>query len=126
MRVPKFKPTGEYCEVCGEPQYETPGGVCCRNGHGGAPSISREEADLKRTRKSFVGLPPIRHWDVGEDGERYPRYTDAEAQRIARASWGVHFLLPHPDDEPAYADGLREFHRAMTLNPKQDPKGKKR
>lgn len=25
------------CSVCGEPQFETPHGVTCRNGHGGAP-----------------------------------------------------------------------------------------
>jgi len=27
------------CSVCSEPQYETPGGLCCLNGHGGASSI---------------------------------------------------------------------------------------
>lgn len=25
-----------YCSVCREPQFETPGGTCCANGHGGA------------------------------------------------------------------------------------------
>lgn len=27
---------GTKCSVCGEPQYETPSGVTCKNGHGGA------------------------------------------------------------------------------------------
>jgi len=26
------------CSECGEPQYATPSGNCCKNGHGGAPS----------------------------------------------------------------------------------------
>lgn len=26
------------CSVCGEPQFETPSGITCENGHGGAPS----------------------------------------------------------------------------------------
>jgi len=30
--------TGEHCSVCGEPQFDTPSGVTCSNGHGGAPS----------------------------------------------------------------------------------------
>lgn len=33
------KPTGTLCEICQAPQYDTPGGVCCKNGHGGANSI---------------------------------------------------------------------------------------
>lgn len=32
-----FPATGEYCYACGLPQYETPSGVVCENGHGGAP-----------------------------------------------------------------------------------------
>lgn len=28
--------TGDKCSVCGEPQFNTPSGVCCKNGHGGA------------------------------------------------------------------------------------------
>lgn len=33
--------TGKHCAECGEPQFNTPAGVTCKNGHGGAPS--REE-----------------------------------------------------------------------------------
>lgn len=29
--------TGTYCSVCAEEQFETPSGVTCVNGHGGAP-----------------------------------------------------------------------------------------
>lgn len=28
--------TGEDCSVCGEPQFMSPSGVTCKNGHGGA------------------------------------------------------------------------------------------
>ena len=34
------KPTGAFCSVCNEPQYDTPGGACCKNGHGGAESVT--------------------------------------------------------------------------------------
>lgn len=27
-----------YCSLCGKPQYETPSGITCSNGHGGADS----------------------------------------------------------------------------------------
>ena len=27
------------CAECGEPQFMTPSGICCANGHGGAPSL---------------------------------------------------------------------------------------
>jgi len=27
------------CAECGEPQFMTPHGICCSNGHGGAPSL---------------------------------------------------------------------------------------
>lgn len=32
-------PTGHtlYCSICGEPQFDTPSGLACKNGHGGAP-----------------------------------------------------------------------------------------
>jgi hypothetical protein len=32
-------PAGEkHCAVCGERQFDTPSGICCVNGHGGADS----------------------------------------------------------------------------------------
>ena len=31
--------TGTKCSVCGEPQFKTLSGDCCKNGHGGAPPI---------------------------------------------------------------------------------------
>ena len=30
---------GLRCIECGEPQFVTPHGICCANGHGGAPSL---------------------------------------------------------------------------------------
>lgn len=32
---------GLKCSVCGEKQYDTPSGVCCINGHGGAEGVER-------------------------------------------------------------------------------------
>ena len=29
------------CSLCREPQFETPSGITCKNGHGGAPSIEK-------------------------------------------------------------------------------------
>lgn len=40
--------TKTYCGApgCGRPQFETPFGVCCADGHGGAPPLaSADEAD---------------------------------------------------------------------------------
>lgn len=34
--VSEFRHTGKMCSVCGFAQYDTPGGPCCENGHGGA------------------------------------------------------------------------------------------
>ena len=33
---PAVSPTGTQCSACGEPQFDTPHGPCCQNGHGGA------------------------------------------------------------------------------------------
>lgn len=37
----KPRPTGTHCGIdgCGEAQFETPSGVVCKNGHGGAPAL---------------------------------------------------------------------------------------
>jgi hypothetical protein len=37
------KLTGTACSVCNEPQFETPGGDCCVNGHGGAAPVEAVE-----------------------------------------------------------------------------------
>ena len=33
------KEEGGLCSVCEKPQYETPSGATCENGHGGAPTL---------------------------------------------------------------------------------------
>lgn len=33
----------EVCSVCGSPQFETPSGVTCKNGHGGAPATAQPD-----------------------------------------------------------------------------------
>lgn len=64
----------------------------------------------------------IEEWVTDEKGEHYPKYTDEQAQRIARAVWDVHFLLPHPDDVPdrKLATSIRNFNRALTDSPPLD------
>jgi len=58
-------------------------------------------------------------WTVDEKGERYPDYTPEQAQRIARAAWGVHYLLPHPDDvrDKEHAANIIRFNRAIIAAP---------
>jgi hypothetical protein len=58
----------------------------------------------------------ILRWTTDANGERWPEYTEEQAQRIARAAWGIHALLPHPDDVDSRVDAsaLREFNNAMT------------
>lgn len=60
----------------------------------------------------------IKDFERQPDGSQIPKYTDEQAQRIAKACWGVQHLLPHADDvanEDAAA--VREFHRALVNVP---------
>lgn len=34
-----YPPNGLLCSECGQPQYDTPYGAVCMNGHGGAPGV---------------------------------------------------------------------------------------
>jgi hypothetical protein len=45
-----------YCAVCLEVQMETDHGVVCANGHGGAPSLTHQDA-LKEEKRRFAALP---------------------------------------------------------------------
>lgn len=36
-----------YCSVCGEPQFETPSGLTCKNRHGGAPSTTKPAVRMR-------------------------------------------------------------------------------
>jgi len=50
-----FPPTNTKCSVCGEPQFESPSGAVCGNGHGGAPGepivlVNPKAADLPGPR----------------------------------------------------------------------------
>lgn len=38
-----FEPTGEFCSVCNSPQFHTPSGVSCKEGHGGAPGKESQD-----------------------------------------------------------------------------------
>lgn len=54
------KYTGEKCSVCGHLQFETPSGVTCANGHGGAdglPITGQEELAKPKTSAAERTLP---------------------------------------------------------------------
>ena len=58
------------------------------------------------------------------DGSQLPKYTEEQAQRIARAAWGVQHLLPHADDvADEDAAAVREFQRALIDAPPLPPRG---
>ena len=42
-----FAPTGLYCVECGQPQYQSPGGPVCVNGHGGVEGLTLEDITRK-------------------------------------------------------------------------------
>jgi hypothetical protein len=42
------KKTPLFCIDCLEPQFETPSGLVCKNGHGGSPSLSATEVEERR------------------------------------------------------------------------------
>lgn len=46
---------GTNCSLCGEPQYTTPSGVTCKNGHSGAFPKLKSEGEVKKV----VHQPPI-------------------------------------------------------------------
>lgn len=43
----QLTPTGTTCSVCGEPQFSSPSGVACTNGHGGAPAYDPESEETQ-------------------------------------------------------------------------------
>lgn len=45
----KVKRTKLLCSVCGEPQANTPHGLVCENGHGGADSLEKPEPKVERS-----------------------------------------------------------------------------
>jgi hypothetical protein len=67
----------------------------------------------------------IKEWEEDEKGDRFPKYTAEQAQRIARACWGIHHLLPHPQDMDGFLAQWRSsvitFNRALQALPIQEP-----
>lgn len=47
------------CSVCGEPQFNTPSGDTCKNGHGGAPPS--EDIRINGSERDLDWNEPIRH-----------------------------------------------------------------
>lgn len=50
------KRTGTLCGVCGREQVESPSGVTCENGHGGAEPMSDEVRKLQAEQRKDAGL----------------------------------------------------------------------
>ncbi len=50
--------TGFLCSVCGEPQFKTPSGDTCKNGHTGAQPFTQEQWDAARASDSKDGKTP--------------------------------------------------------------------
>jgi hypothetical protein len=44
----KLKNRRVFCGVCGEPQFNTPSGLTCKNGHGGEESLDKRPEKPKR------------------------------------------------------------------------------
>jgi len=55
------------CSVCGEPQFETPSGMTCKNGHGGADP--KPELELTESQETAVAL--ISDWLNDSSSSRY-------------------------------------------------------
>lgn len=49
----------ELCCDCGEPQFSTPSGVTCPNGHGGAPSLAETPEALRSLSPEELALVPV-------------------------------------------------------------------
>lgn len=79
-----------YCSVCGEPQTETDGGLVCKNGHGGAPSVEAPEK---------VAVEEKVETDVEIDEADLP---DAESNELAGEDPDV---AEDPDIERFLGDG---------------------
>lgn len=44
------------CSVCSLPQYGTPSGITCANGHGGVPGIPTEPSKAAKGNSTEVGM----------------------------------------------------------------------
>lgn len=51
----KKRPTKLLCSICKKPQFETPSGLVCEEGHGGADSIEPEEKAMGRVKELLLG-----------------------------------------------------------------------
>ena len=63
--------TGTNCSACGLPQFNTPGGVTCANGHGGAPPATVQQPPAQQ--------PPVQGGPVTLDALKDAARTVAEA-----------------------------------------------
>ena len=73
-----------FCSECGSEQFETPSGITCQNGHGGAAPA--EPLDLPSDLKKDVG--PVLLWD---DNGVYPSNLNAAVQQQCKHSWEYNY-----------------------------------
>ena len=57
QQVPKKNYTGEDCGSCGEPQWNSPSGVTCDNGHGGAEPKRVEPVNVETGQAHTIEIP---------------------------------------------------------------------
>lgn len=55
-----MKPTTTHCSECGEPQFGTPSGLTCKNGHGGSDSNPPKKSSKQKPNPAR----PV--WDTDE------------------------------------------------------------
>lgn len=60
------------CDECGEPQFDTPSGLTCPNGHGGAASVGGVEPPRIARPKKAKGRVVEEDFGVGEPGGDIP------------------------------------------------------
>ncbi len=94
---PPAVPVSTFCAVCFEQQVVTDSGATCPNGHGGADSLSYEDAKARReAAKKPGGRPP--------KGDGAPRRNARQGARQEAAQTPPPPAEPPPDREPGSDD----------------------
>jgi hypothetical protein len=80
------KHSGTKCADCGLPQFETPGGLSCDEGHGGAPSLPLEPSDCLSSPQSgekqgTTGPGYLNREQYAASGEECRRAEDCQLMR---------------------------------------------
>lgn len=62
MDLAKYIGKSLTCSECGMPQFETPSGLTCKNGHGGAPTAEEAPDKGRLDEIEFMRLQANRGW----------------------------------------------------------------